>query len=266
MNNTPKAPSDNNNTQIYHKISAFFSPSIHSFFERNHKKSRTSHRPTKRQKEEQERVSTKNYRLIQNIGIGVNIIMVGFFAFSVFYQGHFTKQALDRADSANSNTKASNINYEFYTRSDLRAYVLIIDLFPGLERPDFRGQYYPNYSIINLGKTPASNVVYIDTIVKSPDTTNFGIAYKRMVRKLDNMDNKGGVLGVGDPRYSGFLTGDTVNLNSNFVQRGTNWNHCLVVGIRYMDIFGKKHTTFGCYLMIPSKGIYVNYPYYNSIN
>ena len=103
MNETEKGENSNTDTQNHHKNGSLLRPFITSIFKRNNKKTRSRKRQTKRQKEEQERVSTKNNRLIQNIGIGFNIIMVFFFTFSIFYQGHFTKQSLEISDSVMQN-------------------------------------------------------------------------------------------------------------------------------------------------------------------
>jgi hypothetical protein len=189
--------------------------------------------------------------------------MIAIFIYSIINQGHLTREALDRADTANTNTKNSNSTYEKLTKADLRAYVVINNLFDDVRIPEDRKEFNTDYEITNFGKTPAYNVIFFDTISPCPDTINIGRAYRIIINKLAQSEYMGAVLGANNPIRREIICKRMFKNAEWFKHIEGTCNPCLIIAIKYIDIFGIKHHTIVCYIYKHIQLQFVTYSKYN---
>ena len=171
MNETPETPQKDDYIRNHHKVRMPVIPFKSPKFKRNNKKIGVPDCTNDGQEKKEEGISEKRYRRIQNIGVFVNFFMLIIFIFSVFYQGHFTKQAIDKSDEANKiargaidYTKRSNEDADRIRRIELRAYVFIKDIY---SFESYVGHFIKGAFVVeNTGKTPANRTRIIYDILK----------------------------------------------------------------------------------------------------
>ena len=241
MNEEPKTPQDDDNTNQKRKIRTSVRPVKPPVFIGNSKKIRTANITAEEQKEKEEGISERKYRNIQNRGVYINAFMLLAFIVSVYYQGCLTKQSLDKIDTANSYTRQSIDLQIENSKKELRAYLCFDNI---TNDPPIVGKKYTQGSIIlNSGKTPAYNVR-----ARMEYKTGTGVYPKEwsdLVKKQKSAPEMG-ILGPGQNRGIGigsdsvFRAKDSIYIYSGILK-------LYIYGfVTYKDIFGIDRFTECC--------------------
>ncbi len=172
-----------------------------------------------------------------------------------------SKQAIALADSSLQTTKKSARIYEYLTKSDLRAYVVLKEMTFQLrvgQKP--RGEY----QYINLGKTPARHVVVMHCLVVG-DAGMVDRATNILKGAASRRDSIGYVIGSNISPTKDFV-GDAVLTRGDSVAIANGTESVYLLGlIGYYDKFNERHLTWFCHTLY-FDGSYGVYPKFNDAN
>ena len=105
-----------------------------------------------------------------------------------------------------------------------------------------------NYGIVNIGKTPAKNMLSYNCVLGNPNDISMKHYVDTLKKSIDFNSQQGFVLGANNRwEKSGGMGGirqiDSLKIIDNEV------SIVIIVVIRYYDIFNEVHYTWGCFVL-----------------